>query len=198
MKDINQLQIKKLFKELDFYETDYEYKNEVITQSESEFMNSVNEFLENDSELKKLFEDKLNQRFEDAVSKSINEETEEEEDYDDLNSKLTPSPKLKKLYREIVKKTHPDKIKNKKLNDLYIKSANYYENNEILQIYKICDDLGIEYELEITDDLVIKDKIEFYKDKITMLQSSFTWKWTSSDDLNKIEIIKNYINKMII
>lgn len=198
MKDINQLQIKKLFKELDFYETDYEYKNEVITQSESEFMNSVNEFLENDSELKKLFKDKLNQRFEDAVSKSINEETEEEEDYDDLNSKLTPSPKLKKLYREIVKKTHPDKIKNKKLNDLYIKSANYYENNEILQIYKICDDLGIEYELEITDDLVIKDKIEFYKDKITMLQSSFTWKWTSSDDLNKIEIIKNYINKMII
>lgn len=197
MKDINQLQIKKLFKELDFYETDYEYKNEVITQSESEFMNSVNEFLENDSELKKLFEDKLNQRFEDAVSKSINEETEEE-DYDDLNSKITPSPKLKKLYREIVKKTHPDKIKNKKLNDLYIKSANYYENNEILQIYKICDELGIEYELEITDDIVIKDKIEFYKDKITMLQSSFTWKWTSSDDLNKIEIIKSYINKMII
>jgi hypothetical protein len=147
--------------------------------------------------LKKLFEDKLNQRFEDAVSKSINEE-KEEEDYDDLNHKITPSPKLKKLYREIVKKTHPDKIKNKKLNDLYIKSANYYENNEILQIYKICDDLGIEYELEITDDLVIKDKIEFYKDKITMLQSSFTWKWTSSDDLNKIEIIKNYINKMII
>jgi len=197
MKDINQLQIKKLFKELDFYETDYEYKNEVITQSESEFMNSVNEFLKNDPELKKLFEDKLNQRFEDAVSKSINEE-KEEEDYDDLNHKITPSPKLKKLYREIVKKTHPDKIKNKKLNDLYIKSANYYENNEILQIYKICDDLGIEYELEITDDLVIKDKIEFYKDKITMLQSSFTWKWTSSDDLNKIEIIKNYINKMII
>lgn len=196
MKDINQLQIKKLFKELDFYETDYEYKNEVITQSESEFMNSVNEFLKNDPELKKLFEDKLNQRFEDAVSNSINEE-KEEEDYDDLNHKMTPSPKLKKLYREIVKKTHPDKIRNKKLNDLYIKAANYYENNEILQIYKICDDLEIEYELEISDNKVVADKIEYYKDKITLLQSSFTWKWSSSNEDSKIDIIKNYISKMI-
>ncbi len=195
MKDINQLQIKKLFKELDFYETDYEYKNEVITQSESEFMNSVNEFLKNDPELKKLFEDKLNQRFEDAVSNSINEE--KEEDYDDLNHKMTPSPKLKKLYREIVKKTHPDKIRNKKLNDLYIKAANYYENNEILQIYKICDDLEIEYELEISDNKVVADKIEYYKDKITLLQSSFTWKWSSSNEDSKIDIIKNYISKMI-
>jgi hypothetical protein len=97
MKDINQLQIKKLFKELDFYETDYEYKNEVITQSESEFMNSVNEFLDGDPELKQLFDEKLNQRFEDAVNKSIQEE--EEIDYDVIDEKPTPSPKIKKLYR---------------------------------------------------------------------------------------------------
>lgn len=195
MKDINQLQIKKLFKELDFYETDYEYKNEVITQSESEFMNSVNEFLDGDPELKQLFDEKLNQRFEDAVNKSIQEE--EEIDYDVIDEKPTPSPKIKKLYREIVKKTHPDKIKSKKLNDIYIKAAKHYEDNEILQIYKICDDLDIEYELEISDNKIVADKIEYYKDKITLLQSSFTWKWSSSDDQNKIDIIKNYIKKMI-
>jgi hypothetical protein len=195
MKDINQLQIKKLFKELDFYETDYEYKNEVITQSESEFMNSVNEFLDGDPELKQLFDEKLNQRFEDAVNKSIQEE--EEIDYDVIDEKPTPSPKIKKLYREIVKNTHPDKIKSKKLNDIYIKAAKHYEDNEILQIYKICDDLGIEYELEISDNKIVADKIEYYKDKITLLQSSFTWKWSSSDDQNKIDIIKNYIKKMI-
>ena len=130
------------------------------------------------------------------VNKTIQEE--EEVDYDKIDEKPTPSPKLKKLYREIVKKTHPDKIKNKKLNDIYIKAAVHYENNEILQIYKICDDLGIEYELEISDNEVVLDKIEFYKDKITLLQSSFTWKWSSSNEEGKIDIIKNYINKMII
>ncbi len=192
MKDINQLQIKKLFKELDFYETDYEYKNEVITQSESEFMNSVNEFLDGDPELKQLFDEKLNQRFEDAVNKSIQEE--EEIDYDVIDEKPTPSPKIKKLYREIVKLTHPDKVKRKKLNDLYIKATNYYNLIDKVGIYRICNELDIDYELEDEDQSVIDIKISDFKNRITFLESTFTWKWfTTEDEMEKNQILIDYI-----
>ena len=41
MHNIKKLEIKKLFKELDFLESDYEYRNEVINAVDSNFIEEV-------------------------------------------------------------------------------------------------------------------------------------------------------------
>ena len=47
MDKIKKLEIKKLFKELDYVQSDFDYRNEVISDVDNTFLTGVNEFLEN-------------------------------------------------------------------------------------------------------------------------------------------------------
>jgi hypothetical protein len=191
MNNLEKLEIKRLLKELDFIESDYEYKNELINQLELEFIDSVNNYLDNHPTLKEAFDDKINQRFQETINKKIEESKKEVAIVE--KEIIEVDPKVKKLYREIVKKTHPDKVKDSDLNDLYIESTKYYEKGDILSIYKICDELNLEYEFGLEENELIKNKITSYKEKIELLQSTFTWKWSSTEDSSKNQIIEDYI-----
>jgi hypothetical protein len=191
MNNLEKLEIKRLLKELYFIESDYEYKNELINQLELEFIDSVNNYLDNHPTLKEAFDDKINQRFQETINKKIEESKKEVAIVE--KEIIEVDPKVKKLYREIVKKTHPDKVKDSDLNDLYIESTKYYEKGDILSIYKICDELNLEYEFGLEENELIKNKITSYKEKIELLQSTFTWKWSSTEDSSKNQIIEDYI-----
>ena len=45
MNKLKILEVKKLLKELDYIESDFEYRSEVISEADSEFIQSVNDFL---------------------------------------------------------------------------------------------------------------------------------------------------------
>lgn len=140
MNNLQKLELKRMFKELEFYQSDYLYKNELVTQAEGEFITVVNEFLENQPDVKSVFDEIINKRVDESIKKKIeiaNIESIEDEDIEYNEVK----PKIKKLYREIVKSTHPDKIENDRLNDIYIRSTKYYDTGDFLSIYSICDEL---------------------------------------------------------
>lgn len=217
MNKFKQLEQKKILKELDYIETDFEFKNEIISEVDSEFINDVNEFLKGRPDLKELFDKKMGKKFDDATDNKNNGENNKDEEggekvnpdqiEDNLNDdsdvseeveiepKKEKSPKVKKLYREIVKLTHPDKVKVKKLNDLYLKATEYYESDDITGLYTICIELGIEYELDESDNESILSKIKSLKGKIGFIESTFTWKWYSAKDKEKEKenLILNYI-----
>jgi hypothetical protein len=46
MSKLKQLEIKKLMKELDFIESDFTYKSEIVHEADNNFIKSVNELLE--------------------------------------------------------------------------------------------------------------------------------------------------------
>ena len=217
MDKFKQLEQKKILKELDYIETDFEFKNEIISEVDSEFINGVNEFLKERPELKELFDKKMDKKFDDDTDNKSNDENNKDREggekinpdqiEDNLNDdgdiseeveiepKKEKSPKVKKLYREIVKLTHPDKVKVKKLNDLYLKATEYYESDDITGLYTICTELGIEYELDESDNESILLKIKSLKGKIGFIESTFTWKWYSAKDKEKEKenLILNYI-----
>ena len=189
--NLQRLEMKRLFKELDFYESDYEYKSELMNEVEVEFIDSVNTFLDKHPELKKIFDDKIDERFQETINKKI-EESKSESVVE--KEQIEVDPKVKKLYREIVKKTHPDKVKDLELNDLYIKSTKFYEDGDILSIYKICDELNLDYDFGLEENELLKNKILSIKDRINFLQSTFTWKWNYTEDWSsKNKIIEDYI-----
>jgi hypothetical protein len=123
---------------------------------------------------------------EELVEEFINEEVVSE-----INPKEV---KMKKLYRDIAKLTHPDKIVSEKLNDLYLKSTKFYKNSDITGIYYICDELGITYEIDDEDNEMIINKINSLKNRISFMESTLTWRWYHSEnEKEKEQIVLSYI-----
>lgn len=194
MNRLKSLQIKKLFKELDYVESDFEYRNEIISESDIEFLNTLNNFLDKHPELKEIYNEKVDLQLNQNILKntleiidSIGEESIDEKD-----------PNVKKLYREIVKLTHPDKSNDKVLNEIYLNASKYYNIDDKIGIYKICSYLGIDYELDDDDSQIIEEKIDNFKRRIKFLENTFTWKWLQTDDdREKNELMINFIRMRI-
>lgn len=195
MHNIKKLEIKKLFKELDFLESDYEYRNEVINAVDGDFIEEVNLMLERNPELKTIYEEKYEVETVSEADDVIIHIDEEQQIIDRIES----SPKIRKLYREIVKITHPDKVKNTNLNDAYIKATGYYDINDYIGVYKINFQLGIEdYELcEENIEIEIKDRINNIKNKIDFLEKTFTYQWYISGERDKQNILLKFIENKL-
>ena len=200
MDRIKLLEIKKLFKELDYVQSDFEYRSEIISEADTNFLNGVNNFLDGHPELKELYESKVNERINQFIHTDYYEPIEQtQDDYEELEIVLDDkSPKVKKLYREIVKITHPDKSDKKSHNDIYIKATEYYDMNDKIGIYKICTELDIDYDIEYEDNIEIQKRIDDLKGRITFLESTFTYQWIRIDDeLQKNEMMINFIKMRI-
>jgi len=210
---LKSLEIKKLLKELEFTESDFEYRNLAVSEADSLFINSINDFLGQHPELKKIYDDKITEKINktiEKIQKKSNDETENSENknvQDDISSieeehkndeDKTNISQIKKLYREIVKLTHPDKVKSNKHNELYIKSSKYYESGNKIGIYSICNELDIEYEIEEDDVILISEQISSLKNKINFIESTFAWQWYNcEDEMLKSQILLNFIKLKI-
>jgi hypothetical protein len=207
MSKLKQLEIKKLLKELDFIESDFTYKSEVIHEADSNFIKTVNNLLEEHPLLKEVFDKKINSKIEhifekknEEIKEKIELSNEEETSVEDdsIIVKRVVDKKVKKLYREIAKVTHPDIIINKKLNEIYLKATQFYNNNDITGTYSVCDELDIDYEPEDSDNLLISDKIISLKNRIDFMESTLTWVWYHSTDENeKEQLILRYIKNQL-
>jgi len=206
MKKLHQLEARKLLKELDYVKSDYEYKNEIVFEADNSFMRSLNEFLERNFVLKEMFEKKTNRRIDDLIRerpfKSLVQpmpEAVHEECVEVAIAESKVDERLKSIYRSIAKKTHPDKILDARLNDLYITASSMYESNDIMGIYSICDQLGISYDLSSEDIDSLKSQIAQAKEGIVFMESTFSWKWHHAEDEGeKSRLLVEYIKSKII
>lgn len=201
MDRIKLLEIKKLFKELDYVQSDFEYRSEIISEADTNFLNVVNSFLDGHPELKELYESKVNDRINQFIStesyEPINEQSQNyfEQDEIFIDDK---SPKVKKIYREIVKITHPDKSNKKSHNDIYVKATEYYNMNDKISLYKLATELDIDYDIEYDDNIEIQRRIDEFKGRINFLESTFTYQWIRIDDeIQKNEMMINFIKMRI-
>jgi len=201
MNKLHQLEARKLLKELDYVKSDFEYKNEIVFEADSAFMESLNDFLEKNITLKEIFEKNTSPR----IDIFIRERSAE--------SSIEPSPEsvevtivdkatnenIRKIYRSVAKKTHPDKILDARLNDIYIMAREMYESNDVMGIYSICDQLGIPYEMSVEDLATLKDRISMMKDRVAFMESTFSWKWHHSEDEGeRSRMLFEYVKSKII
>jgi len=199
MEKLKKLEINKLIRELEYIESDYEYKSEMLQSADVEFLSSVGKVVNSHPELKSIYDNKINQLHLKNVESVISKEDQEAPvDIDELEDQSDEKdPKLKLIYRNIVKKTHPDKVGDDDLKNIYIDSTKFYENGDIISLYKICDSLKIEYDVEESDYSLIQGQIQRIKDKIQFLESTFTWIWLNADDRKKEEVVLNFVRLQI-
>ena len=206
MNKLHQLEVRRLLKELDYVKSDFEYKNEIVFEADNSFMRSLNDFLEKNIVLKEMFDKKINRKIDEMIRErstervieSIPDVVEEESTEITIVEKVVDE-KLRKIYRVIAKKTHPDKISDVRLNDIYIMASKMYENNDVMGIYSICDQLGIPYELSTEDGEILKSQISMMKERVGFMESTFTLKWYHTEDENeRTHILVEYIKSKII
>lgn len=192
MANLKYLELQRLFKELQFVESDYLYQSEIIKQTDKIFLESVDSILEKYPDLKTLWLERTQKKQNDISQVLIEDVVEAIE----IENKPNNS-NLKQIYREIVKSTHPDKVKNLKLNELYIEATQAYESNDIVTLYKVCSELLIDFEFDQDEINKIEERIENYKNQIVFLESTYTFKWLKSDESEKDKIILNFIKNRL-
>ena len=196
MDSIKKLEIKRLFKELEYVESDYEYRSEIINNADNDFISEINSLLEKNPELKELYDNKVNVSLPNIDNSIYDIDLDDVED--DVKVRVEYSPKIKKLYREIVKMTHPDKNVNQNFNKTYIRATEYYDMNDKIGIYKICSELNIEYDIDVDENLEIEKKINDIKNRIKFLESTFTYQWMKIEDVNaKNELLLKFIENKL-
>lgn len=194
MNHIKYLEFQRLMRELQFVESDYQYQSEVLKLSDSEFLKNVDTVLNQFPELKEIYYRRQDEIYKNVVVEPSIDSIQEEE-----IEVIPENIEAKKLYRDIVKTTHPDKIKNQKLNELYLEATDAYEKNDIITLYRVCSELRIDFDLpeNYVDDL--NKKIISLKKQISFLETTYTFKWVKSEtqhDKNRVvvEFIRSQIS----
>jgi hypothetical protein len=176
-KTLIQLQNERLVKEYNYVLSDLEYKQEMIKDLQSDFMSQVFTALK-DSEL-----------IPDDSEKAIS--CNKEPYITDVDEKT--KKKIKHLYREISKKTHPDKDTQGIFAQENLDASEAYENNNIYALYQICDKVGVPYEIDIEDFLLIQQMIDGIRKDIQTIEESYIWLWhIAVTDDRKMILIKAF------
>ena len=71
MNKVKLLEVKKLLKELEFIESDFEYRNEIISEADAKFISSINQFLQNHPDLKEIYDNKVTEKINQSINRKL-------------------------------------------------------------------------------------------------------------------------------
>lgn len=183
MEKIKKLEAKRILSEYSFVKTNEEYIEEIISLNTPKFLKEINDLMKdlgisNNQQNKNNTPNKNKQKI-----------------YDTKDFHISTINKMKKIYREIVKITHPDKVTDPDLNSVYISAKEAYRNNDVMELFYICNHLNIEVEIENYDILTFNKIIEEKKKKSKSTEKSYLWLWVNSEsDEGRLDIVKMFIN----
>ena len=140
----------------------------------------------------------------DDIAESEFEKDEEEEDEVETFEDTPERKVLKKLFRKIVFKCHPDRLskdtsedEKAKMQDLYEKAvlAHDRDNWGLMVVVAIKLDIKLPKEAE---DMVgrISEETEGLKNQVTQLTNSFAWQWYHSEEELRSKMIDDYLNTL--
>lgn len=176
---LKKLQIKKLIQEYNYIQSDFEYKNQLIEENKEEFIKEATE-LENKLGIKR------------EIPNFVDHKKNIENKIIDIPENI--KNKIKKIYREIAKLTHPDKVDTNNFFDLYHKATKCSHENDLLCLYLISLELNIDFEFDSEDINFLQNIIESKRKENSLIESSCFWIWINCDnEETRKELIKFYV-----
>jgi len=181
---LKQLEIKKLLTEYDYLIIDEEMKQEIIDEYKPGFMEDLGKKTgEEEKEEPQTEEEPQTQPEKKEIEKLIKDE--------DLSEDT--KKRMKKMFREIMKKTHPDKVNSEDLVEIYIKSKEAYETNNILELSYNASKLNINVDLSELEIEILKDLVTQKRESLDKIEKSWLWMWyKASTETEKDNVIKLY------
>jgi hypothetical protein len=183
---LKKLEIKKLIQEYNFLLLDDEYRQEIISENKTDFLTKVEKLK---SELGIINEPETPKKDEE-----VNLPKKPKIDSGQVNK--STKDKVKKLYREIAKKTHPDKTNSEELVNLYMRATVAAEDYNLFEIFIICNELNIDIDLDLEDKDTLITLIEMKKREIKSIEASFIWLYyMAKTEEEKNKLIELFVKK---
>jgi hypothetical protein len=192
----NKIKIKKNILQYGYLQLEKQEVDDICGKVEKE----IREFFEKEfpEEFKKLNIKKENQDKE-QLEKTINESEEDiKEDSDEIGDNEEKShgknPDIKKIYRKIAERSHPDKIGDNTQADIFSAAVEAYKSNNVAKLLDLSALLNIEF-MDLSEDTIniLENNITSLNKYILTKKSSSGWSWHQSkcDDEKKkiIEMI---------
>ena len=119
----------------------------------------------------------------------------EEDDEEEKPSAPPKNKDVKKLYRKIAEKTHPDKVGNNDLAEIFSKAAKAYSENDIATLLDLAGGLNIELsDLSTESILLLKNNIESIFNEIDIKKKTVAWAWyNSASEEEKVSLAKTIL-----
>ena len=153
-------------------------------------MNEINPNSDNPiKKYKKIFKDQS------LPPSSKSRPKEDPEANPEENTESSTKDKVKKIFRDIAKLTHPDKVDDENLTSLYIEAKIAYDNYDLFELYFISNKLNIILDLAEDDINVLTILIDHKKNSLKGIETSFIWKWVhTNDEEQKEKIINDFVD----
>jgi hypothetical protein len=124
---------------------------------------------------------------------------ESESSKQDVSEEASPKQKnkdLKKLYRKIAEKTHPDKTDDADMSEVFKMAASAYSDGDLAMILEIAGNLNIELlELSKESIILLENNIEKISKEINIMKNTIGWNWTqTTNDEERRFLINQIIN----
>ena len=100
---------------------------------------------------------------------------------------------LKKLYRKIAEKTHPDKIGDNKYSDDFSQAASAYSEGNLAKMLELAGNLNIEI-LELSKESVelLEKNVNSLSKEVDKIKTTYAWKWHNRESDNvKENVVKS-------
>ena len=204
-KEIKKLELAKLFKEFSFLKIDEEYKLELQNTYGLEFSLALQDLFKKNPDLDLLYN---NNKPNISTPTTAENQPEEQKTIDStlfipgpgelgqdnsiqLYSKKDTaniikepdkSPEVKRLYRKIATKTHPDKVAVKFLNDIYLKAKTAYQANDLFTLYLLCSEINIDFDFPVEELKNFKTHIKDLKNRNGFMEQTFLWAWIHEEN----------------
>lgn len=119
-----------------------------------------------------------------------------DQDASNAKDKRPKQKDIKKLYRRLASKIHPDKTNNSKEKSLFAEAAEAYENNDIGKLLEISGLVNLEIP-ELSEECVsvLNGNILYLSKKIENMKTTSAWAWyRAKNHEEKIDILHKIVN----
>jgi len=181
---------------------------EILNKKIKMEMKFANSFLKESQELFALYDDLFKKDFEQEISfkarsptitqkPDVKQTSSPEKEIVELKERKDRNPELYKIYKKIAMKTHPDRVTNESLVDIFNMATLAINDNDWITIINIATDLKIKIP-KLTEELrqKIQNNIIETNKKIKKLHTTTAWVWANAAEQDK-EQIKIHIRQLM-
>jgi len=103
--------------------------------------------------------------------------------------------KVKQIYRNIAKVTHPDRATTDEHVEAYVRATKAADEFDLFELYGICALLGVHYIIDYNDRPLLQQHIKHKREQLKSIEQSYIWLWANAETQEEQDrLVKQFVD----